>query len=636
MAYFPSLTGKIPEGGGIPPPCSKLWSLSSHVLALSTFPGTTTLRNRGKKKAGTCSCKDGEIHREFFDFCKEVIVPTQKEGNPIPHIKVCWDAENLFESKLGRDITGLDTRMYFKDIKQISLANKVLFESTYWFRRLMFPKHSKSTHSRNGLAVLRLLAGLPTFSGKETVSQLSKLQVHKGSVNKLRSILATVDGLIMQLVLSFPDRGYFLSWERIDQITNCMIGLLLADYFSEKDTDLNSISTFERVKKIRGLIKRKGFLKHGDLSDIDIPRDMSFFKVALDFISDGKRPIDIYRVAILCQKRAAGVPPRSVYNKTLAKIKGVLVEECDPLVYQRVKGIIGPAVKSIHNKVLDRLGSESRIEKFWSNCLEKAKISLSDSGEFFTNSENGGKLEAARLVLSSKEDIYKYNLFTGIREGVMDKSTTPQGMLLFHWALGQFSDRENCYERNLMSVRISLVAELGKYRAITVSHLAHAVLLHVLSHVILEYLKAIPSSESGVGAANHAWNFFKRLSHKNPNANFVFSGEENYLFSTDWEQATDYCDHSVSQSILNNICLVLGIPKWYRETVVFALCAPRQVEFIDPEGKTLEAFYTTRAELMGDPVVKGILHYFHLVAREAAFTAAEGLKSLYGQGKLVL
>jgi hypothetical protein len=553
----------------------------------------------------------------------------------VPEVKVCWNAENLFESKLNSERTGCKDRLFFKDLPTVGHCNKVLYESTYWFSRLLRPKEgSTEKHSRNGLAVLRLLAGMPTFSGKQSIGELTKKKVHKGSINKLRSILATVDGLLMQLTLSFPEKEYFLNWERIDQITNCMVGLLLADYFSEKDRDLESLSTFEKVKKIRGLIKQKGFLKDGDLRDIDIPRDMSFFKVVCDFIGDGKRPIDIFRVATLCQKRAAGVPPLSVYNKTLAKIKAVLVEDVDPVVYDRVKGVIRPCVESIHNKILDRLGSTTRIEKFWSNCLDKAKISLSDSGEFFSNSESGGKLEAARLVLSSKDEIYKRNLDTGAREELLDKATTSQGELLFHWALGMFSDRENCYERNLMSVRISLVAELGKYRAITVSHLAHAVLLHVLSHVILEYIKAIPSSESGVGAANHAWNFFKRMSHKNPNANFIFGKEMLYLFSTDWEQATDYSDHKVSQAILNNVCVVLGIPKWYRENCVFALCAPRQVEFIDPNGKTLEVFYTVRAELMGDPVVKGILHYFHLVAREAAMLTIEGLKSLYSSGKL--
>jgi len=422
----------------------------------------------------------------------------------------------------------------------------------------------------------------------------------------------------MQLCLCFPDKGFYIRWDRIDQINNCLISLLLVDYFNDPNADLTRLTTFEKVKKLRKAVKMHGFNPCGNLEDIEIPRELSFLQVAMEIIGSKKRPIDLYRVATLGQTRASGVPPRVIYFKTLEKIKAILQEPQDRSVYERVSGLIQIGVSEVHHAVLDKLGTEAEKEKFWAHCLSKAKISLSDSGEFFTKSSDGGKLEAARKVLHTVNTIPRRSLFNGNIEGYLDPKQDPAGECLFYWALDQFSDDEECYNRNLMSVRISLVAELGKYRGITVSHLAHAMLLHVLSHVLLEYLSVIPSSESGIGAANHAWNFFKRLSHKNPHASFLFGDGENYLFSTDWEQATDYCDHTVAMAMLNRLCIMLGIPEYYRETCVFALCAPRQVEFIDPEGKTLEMFLTTRGELMGDPVVKVILHLYHLISRFAA------------------
>jgi hypothetical protein len=266
---------------------------------------------------------------------------------------------------------------------------------------------------------------------------------------------------------------------------------------------------------------------------------------------------------------------------------------------------------------VESIGSESESERFWARVISRAKISLSDSGEFFTNSESGGKLEAARLVLSQNDRIPEVDLETGAHTGRILGPEDQVGIRLFHWACNVFRDRKTIYDRNVMSVRVSLVAELAKYRAITVSHLAHAILLHVLSHVLLEYLSAIPSSRSGIGAANHAWNFFKRLSHKNPVGKFIFE-KDVYVFSTDWEEATDWLDHLISQLIVNRLCNNVGIPTWYRQTVVFALCAPRQVEEIDQDSKILSRYFTTRGELMGDPVVKVILHICHLVARYAA------------------
>jgi len=182
-----------------------------------------------------------------------------------------------------------------------------------------------------------------------------------------------------------------------------------------------------------------------------------------------------------------------------------------------------------------------------------------------------------------------------------------------------FKDRRKVYLNNSMSCRISLVAELGKYRTITVSCLQHAVLLHPFSHMGIKILEAIPSSESGVGAANQAWNFFKRLSHKNPSASFIFNENiETSVVSTDWEEATNYSDPYIAGAMLNRLCSLLGVPKWYRETMLFALTAPRQVETLDRNQCPVSLFYTKRGVLMGDPVTKVVLHLYHLIGGKIA------------------
>jgi len=475
------------------------------------------------------------------------------------------------------------------------------------------------------VAVLRLLAGMRSFSGPQGVHNLVNMKVSPSGVHKLRTILATVDGLVMQLVLGFPEWEELLVWSRIDQVINCLICQLLPDYF--RDEIPETPSAYEKVKRLRKAIKEQGFNPVGNISSIDIPREMSFFKVITDFMSDRKTPIDMYRVALLSQTRASGVPPRQVFLKTLQEIKEVLTEPPDPSVYERMKYYIAAGVDDLHQEVVESIGAEGNSARFWSSVINKAKISLSDSGEFFTNTASGGKLEAARKVLVSNPEIPELNLETGLPTGrILRPSSDGTGECLFHWACNQFADRQTIYDRNVMSVRVSLVAELGKYRAITVSHLAHAMLLHVMSHILLEYLTVIPSSRSGVGAANHAWNFFKRLSHKNPAANFIFGDKDIFLFSTDWEQATNYCDHAVAQAMCNRLCYNVGMPTWYRQTSMFALCAPRQVEEMD-ENKVLSRYFTTRGELMGDPVVKVILHCYHLVARFAAIKQLQALRA---------
>ncbi|QJT93743.1 RNA-dependent RNA polymerase [Erysiphe necator associated narnavirus 11] len=586
----------------------EVWDIRKDVLCTSSFPCTSTLR---KVRSG-CECSSH--HRSLQDFCKLILDPSLRKNLDVPKINVCWDAVNLWEEKLPVELTGLDKRIKFERMPSIWHAQKVLYSGTYWFRRLM-RKESTGRLNPNGVAVLRLLSGKSSFSGPEEVWQLVKQKISHGGIQKLRNILATVDGMLMQIVLSFPLWEDLLDWSRIDQIVHCLICQLLPDYFRG---DTEKISCYEKIKKLRKAIKELGFNPIGNVSSIDIPREISFMKVIVDFIADRKTPIDLYRVSLLSQTRAAGVPPQSVYLSTLREIKEILTEPPDHTAYERVKVYIRDGVDMLHQEIVESIGSEKQSESFWSRVINKAKVSLSDSGEFFTNSESGGKLEAARKILSKNLEIQELNLESGFPTGKILTGDDSPGERLFHWACGLFLDRKTVYDRNVMSVRVSLVSELGKYRAITVSHLGHAILLHVLSHVLLEYISIVPSSRSGVGAANHAWNFFKRLSHKNPSANFIFGDGDVFLFSTDWKQATNYCDHAIAQAMINRLCYNLGIPNWYRQVSMFALCAPRQVEEIDHDSKTLSCYFTTRGELMGDPVVKVILHCYHLVARYSA------------------
>jgi len=289
-------------------------------------------------------------------------------------------------------------------------------------------------------------------------------------------------------------------------------------------------------------------------------------------------------------------------------------------LYQLIQGPMARAVDHFYGDLLARLGGVEQRDRFFQSVVGASKVSLSDSGEFFTSSDVGGKLEASRRVLRTNLEIPEIDLHSGQETGrILTPDNSKQGERLFNWACGMFRNRQKVYESNSMSCRISLVAELGKYRTITVSSLQHALLLHPMSHMGLKILEAIPSSESGIGAANHAWNFFKRLSHKNPSASFIFNEDiETSVLSTDWSQATDYCDPYIAGAMLNRLLYLLGVPKWYRETVLFALTAPRQVETLDRNGTPIEVFYTSRGVLMGDPVTKVVLHLHHLIGAKIA------------------
>jgi hypothetical protein len=462
----------------------------------------------------------------------------------------------------------------------------------------------------------RLLAGFSSPEGPEAFGVVKSMPVNSAAVQRLRSLLATVDGLLMQANLAFPGHPDIQDWKRMDQIQRGLIANLMEDYFREVRPD--RITMFEKIKQVRKDIKKEGFNPISDLSKVRVPRELSAMRILCSYVR-GKTPLSHYQVMILSQTRASGVPPRSLYDKTLAKTKAILTTPANKDLYNEISEPLQMAVDHFYRDLLIRLGSDVTRNAFFEGVAKTSKISLSDSGEFFTTTNDGGKLEAARIVLQTNPEIPEIDLHTGEETGIILDANSPIGERLFHWACGTFRDRKTVYQRNCMSCRISLVAELGKYRTITVSTLQHALLLHPFSHMGLTVIGAMPSSQSGIGAANHAWNFFKRLSHKNPSASFIFDEKiQTSVFSTDWSQATDYCDPAVAGAQLNRLCSLLGVPKWYRETILFALTAPRQVETLDRNQAPIEVFYTKRGVLMGDPVTKVVLHLHHLIGKKMA------------------
>jgi hypothetical protein len=558
-------------------------------------------------------CADHERHRSLFTVNLQFIAPAMiGRDTEVPELKVCFNAENIWECRIPREVSGLNKRVVFEKLPDVRTALRVLKRGTYWFPQLLKKKKLKS--SAFGRSMARLLAGKTSPDGTEPLGLIKSMKVSTSAVHRLRSALATVDGLMMQALLAFPGNADIQSWKRIDQIQRSGIANMVADYF--RDNDPERVTTFEKVKKVRKDLKQEIFNPVGSPKRVVVPRELSAMRVLLSLIRE-KTPLSHLQGTILSQTRASGVPPQVLYDKTLAKTKAILTKPSDRNLYNRLARPIARGVDVLWQDFLQRLGGVEKRDSFWESTMRESKISLSDSGEFFTPTDEGGKLEAARKVLETHPVIRKVNLHTGeMTDEVIPITDTSQGERLFHWALQCFRNRKGCYDNNSMSCRISLVAELGKFRTITVSTLQHALVLHPLSHMGLKFLEVFPSSESGIGAANHAWNLFKRLSHNNPSAAFLFKEDlQVVVMSTDWKTATDFCDHFIARAMLNRLLAYFGVPQWYRETVLFALTAPRQVETLDRTGCPVSKFYTSRGVLMGDPLTKVVLHLYHLIGR---------------------
>jgi len=486
----------------------------------------------------------------------------------------------------------------------------ILHKGTYWYKNL----YEKGKFSQIVFAIYRLLSGRDDLKDSH---QMGLLKPSKVGVAKFMSIITTIDGMLLQIVTAFPEVPEFNSWEFTDRIIRSMFSNLIVEYALVKRS--SSSSYYEDLKRLRKQIKFHGFSESLSYDKIEVPRRISFFNSILSRLSAGKRnSLNDVRVGILCQTRCVGSPPPHMYAKSLGKfLETIQGEVFDP----PYKKSIWTASVMVYRKIREII---PRFEQYLPTAMAKMKVSLSDSAEFDVPQSLGGKYEAARRLISSIGDVTKMDLFNGSNTGqVIERKPENFGEIIFHHALRTFKDMDDKGGFNpLMDVRVSQVSEPGKVRVVTVSHLLHAVILHPLAHLLNELLGNDPQSASGMKAANHAWNFFVRLSHKNPTAGFIFQDDKRpkpvYALSSDLEEATDHGNPIITQTMLVGFCgpKGLNVPRWYLNVCIHLLTEPRQITYREIGSSEMKTITSTRGIFMGDPMCKFVMHLHHLVSTE--------------------
>nr|WLK77414.1 RNA-dependent RNA polymerase [Suillus luteus narnavirus 6] len=578
------------------------FDINNDVLSTKGFPLTSVLRTYSGHK---CQCHHGGLeHKNVFDFNRSLGSDLfNQKIDKLPKVEVCWNSSSLFEEKLPRKLTSdSKERFLFEDLQTVNDAVSALYRGTYWCHRMT----KGDTFTK--LSLFRLLS--QDLDGKDT-QVLGKYKLSKKGVGHLRNILSTVDGLAIQICLAFPDIPQIQNWDYFDNMSNGMLKNLLSDWTTPHGE--NYTSFYEKLKTLRGQIKELAFHEQRGLDEIKIPRELSFMRVPISLIRE-KTTRNMFRISLLIQTRACGTPPPHVFLKTYRKFRETVTSPCSP-PKRAVQAKLAFATKVVYERiVLDtRVGKISFLDEI-KRSLTRAKISLSDSAELNTAHKDGGKYEAFRRLSSeiTGKDVQMLDLENGTPTGVViPESPDNIGTRAFHHSLGKMLRGEIV---DLMTVRSESVLEPGKVREITVSDIHHAVLLHPISHILLDVLAQVPSSAAGVKAANHAFEFYKRLNHKNPRGNFIFDDVDLWVLSSDLETATDFANPYIVRIILQVFLgpHCLGIPKLYRLVVTQLLTEPRLI--VDPH--TNEDFMTTRGCLMGDPVTKFVMHMMHLVGKE--------------------
>jgi len=187
------------------------------------------------------------------------------------------------------------------------------------------------------------------------------------------------------------------------------------------------------------------------------------------------------------------------------------------------------------------------------------------------------------------------------------------------------------------------VKEPGKARSVTKARACLKIVLDLVSKLCSEPLaKGIRSSQSGMSASNHGWNFFNSFTNE-LEKNEVFSllsreetsfegyvertdtFEDLFVSSTDYSEATDLLQHTVGRDLGIPWMTKCGIPRVLQGIVVETCYKPRQIYFKatglladlgDPtDAKDIRVVTLRRGVLMGDPLTKPVLHLVNVCDR---------------------
>jgi len=544
---------------------------------------------------------------------------------------------------------GLRNTIRFSKIANLDAKLRLLWERTFWGVKLKRISETKNPYPGPGPVPDELYSR--QFAGKlvhriktflkggmdPSLSKEKKIQ-YFGADNlvsdpKLRSerflqLLRTVDGCFVQRYLAFPEEVW--SWDKYDSFTIMMIHFLLGDEFMdcELKVDPSTIETsYAKLKAIRKAVKLAGHSRRFEdvlLPYKDVP-ELSYWSDMLYHLQVSKGPRYVRILGILSQTRGAGTPPNLVVLQSKLKFLRVVTEDDkdpSPTALAMVKASCDLVISRIGDENFTGLSTKARVQVASTACLEHTR-------------EEGGTVQAIKEIVSDGtmgRRVPIRNLDTGKVESQKTFYDLTPGEYIFWSCLDKLIKTS---EDDVSTVFMVLVKEPGKARTVTKGPAYAKVILDFAGRLASWPLKrGLESSESGMGRANQAWQFFKLVLTNYEKEIFftpievkeekfydhverLVSYAKVYMSSTDYVTATDSTRHVIAKVLSERWMVRCGLPRVIREIVTKVSYRPRKV-FFSATGwlknigtvvdETTNYVITRRGILMGDPMTKPILH----------------------------
>jgi hypothetical protein len=503
------------------------------MLAHACIPLNVQLRRERHENATV------EDHDKQFKELLGEISFSLKNGNSTLQDDWSFDYQNLFTSRIrGRPL--------HKHDKKTIIA--ILRTRTHWYRRL-----------------------------KPNMKLMVKHLVSDNNLLQLKEILHVADGVICQLLVSFPECLMVPDGDKVysvtDQISNSIISSCL----------LNYSKVVKEIKDFRKKFRKAAFEKVR--MSTSGYRSMSWVVPIItqynDELAHRNSKEKMFRVCTFAQTRATGLAGKDMVKETVSKFIETVTTptkfEPDQLLLDCIEEVADQFVW-----LADGTNPHFRASMSTSACRESSR---KNEGKF-------GYLK--KLVEQSIVPLPEF-----------PTPDVPGGSLGTPLWWRAYRKARNG-DTDVFDVNVAGIRENGKCRVVTSGSFWKDVLLQPFSHVTIEMAKSNPILAQGLSAGRLGWQFIQSIDNLDPDRGEILFEDDVVSFSFDFEKATDRPSHQSGRAVMTPILTRMGLEPEMVEVILNTWVGDKNLYH---DGKYIGKM--VRGIPMGDPLTKTNLSLSH-------------------------
>jgi len=365
---------------------------------------------------------------------------------------------------------------------------------------------------------------------KSNMKLMVKHLVHGNKLLTLKEILHVADGIICQLLVSFPEilmveSGSGSAYAVTDRISNSIISSCLLNYAKV----VKEVKAFRKTLRMAAFEKRELPLQGYRHMSWVVPIIREYNRIAQRNSRE-----KMFRVCTFTQTRATGLANHKMVEDTLSEF---ITQVTTPKEFTP-DSVLLEAIDEVTTDVVfdaDGISPHFRASMSTSACIESSR-------------KKDGKFGHLR-------DLVRANTLPIPEVPSPDSLGGEIGTPLWFKAFRMAKERHT----DLWKVNVTGIRENGKCRVVTSGSFYKDVLLQPFSHLTIEMAKSDPLLQQSFQAARLGWEFIGQINNLDPVRGEILFEDDVSILSFDFKKATDAPTHASGRAVMGPLLRKSGL-----------------------------------------------------------------------------